>query len=184
MTLSIDDLVATFNNAFDLEYSRQLKDGEQFREMDCDRAAMVAAVGTLQKHFSGDWLDSELFDAFNEILARGDEAAGTDTAATEVKPEAIERSAPTAAPVCFTCKGAGLLFGPYDPDDCEPCPDCTPAAAPDACKWRAGMFEGAYTPGCDTPNVWYSDGSNTPKDEGYNFCPSCGKPIMFVEAAR
>ena len=37
-----------------------------------------------------------------------------------------------ARPVCPTCKGAGALFGPYDPSDRTPCPECTPAAAPSA----------------------------------------------------
>jgi hypothetical protein len=88
-----------------------------------------------------------------------------------------------AKPVCPTCKGAGALFGPYDPSDRTPCPECTPAAAP-VCQWRANEYEGAYSPGCETPAVWYSDGSETPQKEGYNFCPSCGKPIKFKEAAR
>jgi hypothetical protein len=43
----------------------------------------------------------ENYDLFHEILASdGVKAAGTDTAVTETKPEAIERSAPAAAPVC------------------------------------------------------------------------------------
>lgn len=54
--------------------------------------------------------------------------------------------------------------------------------APAVCVWRANKYEGAYSPGCETPAVWYSDGGETPQKEGYNFCPSCGKPIRFVEA--
>ena len=59
-------------------------------------------------------------------------------------------------------------------------PRITPAA--DVCHWRDDAYEGAFLPGCDTPEVWFRvGGDSTPKEEGYNFCPSCGKPIAFKE---
>ena len=50
----------------------------------------------------------------------------------------------------------------------------TPAAAPDVCEWRGGP-QLAYM-GCKPRNLeWTHDRRK---------CPSCGKPIRFVEAAK
>lgn len=111
-----------------------------------------------------------------------------------------------ARPVCPTCKGA--LFGPYDPSDRTPCPECTPAAAPSAQSDVAKAFEAemrkavSYKPGfpAAAPDVcvWERDRDACQMVSAchlrtdcspYFFipkgpCPECGKPISFKEAAR
>jgi hypothetical protein len=68
--------------------------------------AVVAALRdelSMSKDINSCSACDENYDLFHEILASdGVEAAGTDTAVTETKPEAIERSAPAAA-YCPSC---------------------------------------------------------------------------------
>ena len=58
-------------------------------------------------------------------------------------------------------------------------PALTPAA--DVCEWtidRDPDWNGNYETECN--NGWVSM-HGKPDDDGYNFCPSCGKPISFKE---
>ena len=59
-------------------------------------------------------------------------------------------------------------------------PALTPAA--DVCEWTREAEDGAFNPSCDEWSRWtYADPMDDPRGEGYNFCPSCGKPIEFKE---
>lgn len=81
-------------------------------------------------------------------------------------------------PVCPTCKGAGALFGPYDPSDCAPCPECTPATDPaPVCEWtRISEFDTV---------IHYSTPHGVMNDlhlwRGLQ-CSACHAPIKFTEA--
>lgn len=82
--MTLDDLVNIFDDTQWAVHSR--------------RAAIRAVVAAIRDHLSNKLLDERVYGAINEILASdGEEAAGTDTAVTETRPEAIERSAPAAA---------------------------------------------------------------------------------------
>lgn len=52
----------------------------------------------------------------------------------------------------------------------------TPAAT--HCEWRVDdVADDAYLPSCC--NTLWSRYRDTPKEDRYAFCPSCGKPIKF-----
>jgi hypothetical protein len=77
--------------------------------------------------------------------------------------------------------GGEAAGGPTS-NDGQAATSALPSPAADVCEWHDDAFEGAFLPGCDTPEVWFRvGGDSTPKEEGYNFCPSCGKPISFKE---
>ena len=60
-----------------------------------------------------------------------------------------------------------------------------PDPAADVCEWTRDAEAGAFNPSCDEWSKWtYSDPMDDPESEGYNFCPSCGKPIRFVEVKK
>lgn len=52
--------------------------------------------------------------------------------------------------------------------------------SPEVCEWMDDAYIGCFTTSCSDDAAWNRLGG-TPKDEGYNFCPSCGKPISFRE---
>ena len=81
-----------------------------------------------------------------------------------------------------SCEAAG---GPIREDECALQSQVTPSPAADVCEWTRDAQAGAFNPSCDEWSKWvYSDPMDSPESEGYNFCPSCGKTIRFVEVKK
>lgn len=151
--MTLEEIHAIYDGAY-VEFQKSPVGG--WSAAAAERYALRRVVEALRDELSKcDWDEGEnMIDALNEILASdGGEAK----------------------PVCPTCKGAGALFGPYDPSDRTPCPECTPDAAPDVCEWSYEK-DRKYTRG--------NCGRSCYGAPMYERC-LCGLPISFKsEAAR
>lgn len=148
-----DDEIAAYNR-LSYKVREQLKcECDYLPEDRCIRCSVMEALKCLETRF-----DDILSDAGNEKAAGGPHDDGVLIGNQNVE---------------------AIINDLHDEQKNKAAADPSPS---EVCEWRANEYEGAYTPGCDTPAVWYSDGSETPQKEGYNFCPSCGKPIVFKES--
>lgn len=83
---------------------------------------------------------------------------------------------PEAAGVgVLAASGAGL----------SPASGQAPAATttPDVCVWTHDAETSSFDAACKGKWVQVYSGTQ-PAEEGYNYCPTCGKPVQFQEAAR
>lgn len=143
-----------------------------------DDAGMRAVVRALRDEIDRIWIDEDMgcgtiLDVFNQILGdAGDEVVGGS--ANTVDAQQCQTSTPS--PATDPCPRCG-----YPAQDQCDSPGCNIDPAPDVCEWRDDAYIGCFTTSCSDDAAWNRLGG-TPKDEGYNFCPSCGKPIKFTEA--
>ena len=155
--MTLDDLCRIYVSAYDAELERTEDLG------DLERAGIRAVVTALRDEiYASSHMDSDYFvsDWMNEILASdGGDKAGGSTRKTEQGDGATGATSAVAT--------------------------TTPAAAPVRCCWwtvdRDPDGEGHYETQCQ--NGWTLL-HGKPELDGYSFCPSCGKPISFKEAAR
>lgn len=150
--MTIDDLM----KAFDLAHKAHSR-----------RAGIEAVVRALRDEMAS----GTAWHAINEILGDAGEKVGTH-GSPELDEDAFKLQA--------MGKDPGMTIEEFLDEHFKP-PATDPAPV---CKWTLNTLpepDGGshYETSCgDAWCRWY----NTPKEDNYSYCPSCGKPIKFTEA--
>ena len=178
MSKTVDELHEIYRNAR-LGEIFAAKDEELVTDVRerAERAGIAAVVRALRDEVDRIWIDEDMgcgtiLDVFNQIL--GD--AGVQERHLTVQEQNIIHSALRRS---VKVAGAERVGTPTSAVAQAKTPATAPA--PDVCEWRDDAYIGCFTTSCSDDAAWNRLGG-TPKDEGYNFCPSCGKPIKFTEA--
>lgn len=161
--MTLDDLIAAYNNGYWSCYEEQHRAGI--------RAVVEALRDEFHKNYVNAWLGLTVDDIdadFNEILV----AAGNEKAAGGPQDDGI---------LIGNQNVEAIINDLHDEQKSKAAAD----PSPEVCEWSVSRDpdgEGHYETQCG--NGWMKCVAEPPSRDGYNFCPSCGKPIVFKEATK